>query len=679
MKRFLAGLAVTGLLVGGLAAAGSPAAAAPVQRAASGWVAATTTAAPIAVIQTCQSPAASDAVCGYVPVPLDRSKPAGAKIRIAFEFYPATDDRRPAVSTVVYSVGGPGNSNIALAGLWLSLLASVRPRENVLAIDHRGIGKSAAIDCPGLQHVQGDQQLAARNCGALLGDAAYRYGSADVAQDVEAVRQALRLGKIDYFGVSYGAVDVRAYAYRYPHRLRAAVLDSPYDSKDAAFVRTLPSAMARIATLVCRRSPSCSATHPDPARTFNQLVASVRQHPVTGTGYDATGTAHRVTIDESALLSVLYNNYFADPSFLNQGEIFAAADALHRGDHTPLLRLVAESPSPTDFGDAAGGTSVGADYAVFCADSDFPWNRTAPEATRQAQYDAALDRIPRGASTPFSTRTWAGFIASQPVLLIPGADACVPWSKPGRRVAPFPVNQRFPSNVPALLLGGGLDYLDIATERAMLPLFKRGRFVAVANAGHVTTYWSPCATAIANGFLATLRVGDTSCAADPKGAMAEPFFGATGMLQLQGVGRFPVRAADALPGLPAPGDRGIRLDHQIAGVAWSTALDAIYRIPRLGGSSTGRALRGGGFTVTKTAAGTAVTLTAARFAADVQVSGQVVLGPSNMLTGTLTLQGPAGVHGWLRVAGTLWDPSRPSALVQGWIGGRHIAVRALSR
>ena len=38
--------------------------------------------------------------------------------------------------------------------------------------------------------------------------------------------------------------------------LRAAILDSPYNSQDPAFLRTLPTAMRRISAYVCERSPS---------------------------------------------------------------------------------------------------------------------------------------------------------------------------------------------------------------------------------------------------------------------------------------------------------------------------------------------------------------------------------------------------------------------------------------
>src|SRR3954464_4949985 len=373
-------------------------------------------AAPTAVFGKCPGGAAAAAKCGTVAVPLDRSNPASPTIPIAFVFTPHTRPG-PAVSAIVMSNGGPGVSNIGSDPLWRARLAPALEEHDMLAIDHRGIGASAAIDCPALQHVQGNQLDAARARGESLGAASDRYGSGDVADGVDDVRAALGIDKIDYYGVSYGPVDVRAYAYRHPEHLRAAVLDSPDFSSDDAFFRTLPGAMAKIAVRVCQRSPACSAGEKHPAKTLAALVARVRSHPVTGTGFDASGDAHQAKVDEIGLLNILYDDYFGDPAFLNQGEIFAAAHALDAGDKPPLLRLAAESNAPADFGPSDGGSSVGADYAVFCSDSLFPWDRAAPEMTRRAQYEAAAKAVPGSATKPFTVAAWTGFVASQPVLL----------------------------------------------------------------------------------------------------------------------------------------------------------------------------------------------------------------------------------------------------------------------
>ena len=647
--------------------------------AAPGSASAARTAGPIAVFAPCGPTTGSGAHCGTVAVPLDRVRPSAGTIAVAFQFYTAADRSQPAVSTIVSSSGGPGISNLSDVRLWQAKLQPLLTRFNFLAIDHRGIGASAAINCPALQHVRGNQVTAARECGAELGAAAYRYGSADVADDVDAIRQALHLDKIDYYGFSYGAVDVRAYAYRHPEHLRSAVLDSPYGSSDAAFVRTLPTAMARIAGLVCRRSPTCAASNPAPQATLSWLVRRVRRDAVHGFGYDADGKAHRLTVDEKALLGILYNDYFSDPAFLNQGEIFAAAAALRDGDTVPLRRLAAESPSPTDFGDPTGNTSVGADYAVFCADSSFPWNKDAPEATREAQYHAALKALPNNATAPFSTTAWAGFVASQPVLLFPGGDACVPWPKPSRPEPPFRVNQPFPASIPALLLGGGLDYLDLNAERSLVPLFPSGTFVNVESAGHITTFWNPCAQAIALHFLATLHTGDTGCAASTLGAMGNPFGRATGKLQLQGVGKFPTRANDAAP---AQSDTGqdldtSRLDAQVANVAWLTVVDAVYRLPRMTGN-TGRGLRGG-YAVTKTPAATTISFRQAKFTDDVQISGWAIVDSDNRLEAAVTVNGPHGENGTLNIHATLWDPAQPTAALRGQLRHHDIAFSTQTR
>src|SRR5207237_10433003 len=117
-------------------------------------------------------------------------------------------------------------------------------------------------------------------------------------------------------------------------------------------------------------------------------------------------------------------------------------------------------------------------------------------------------------------------------------DAPCPWPSPSGPTPPFPDSRAFPAGVPALLLGGDLDYLDINSERSLMPLFKSGTFVTVANAGHVTTFWNPCAQAIAVRFLQTLHTGDTGGARDRNGAMGNPVGAATGQLKMQGVAKF---------------------------------------------------------------------------------------------------------------------------------------------
>lgn len=138
--------------------------------------------------------------CGAVTVPLDRTNPAAGTVEIAYALVPYTDTTRPPLGTIVPNIGGPGGSTIAAAGVCLDALAPVLARRDLLLIDPRGTGRSGALSCPSLaahDPLSLDERGIARVCGADLGARANLYGSAAVADDIDAVRAALGLDKLD--------------------------------------------------------------------------------------------------------------------------------------------------------------------------------------------------------------------------------------------------------------------------------------------------------------------------------------------------------------------------------------------------------------------------------------------------------------------------------------------------
>jgi pimeloyl-ACP methyl ester carboxylesterase len=607
-------------------------------------------------------------------VPIDSANPAAGTLPIAFELYHHTRTAQPALGTIVPSLGGPGISDTAADRLFLNLFGPLLDRWDLLIIDHRGMGRSAAINCPAIQHLKGDFLSGVRACGAQLGAAAGRYGSGDVADDIDTVRAALGIDKIDYLGASYGGFDIAAYALRHADHLRSAVLESPVIGSDDTFSGSFAPWAAKVQARVCRRSPSCAAANLDPAGTLAWLAKYLRAHPFDGTGYDADGGMHTLHVDETTLLDILYVNYFSDP-LINQGEVTAAAEALREGDREPLLRLAAESPVPTDLGDAAGFQSMGANIAVYCSDGRFPWDKTAPEATRRTQYNTALGALPPGLTAPFPLASWVAVVKG-PVVPGPGADTCIPWPAPTRPNPPFAANTVF-SHTPALIMDGDFDLVPVGDVKAILKRFPKGHFVEVANAGHFTGVWSPCAQAIDLHFIATLQVGDTRCARDPN-APFHPFGApATKSVPLHGVARFPRLASQALPArVDSDGnDMSTRADRHVASVAWSAVEDAFFRAFRMTGAA-GRGLRGGRFTVNRTGVATTITYQDARFSDDVSVSGVATLDPvTNVLDALVTVKVRGRQDGTLSFHGVLFDPTQPMAQVRGHIGERRVALR----
>ncbi|MGZ4394035.1 MAG: alpha/beta fold hydrolase [Gaiellaceae bacterium] len=664
---------------------------APAQKLTTGahaWVGSTTP-VPVATFIPCDPIPGTPARCGTVDVPLDRAQPAAGTIPIYFELYLHSDSSRPSLGAIVPATGGPGNSNTARRGRLLSLFGPLLDRRDLLLIDYRGIGQSAAIDCPALQHFVGDLASAVRACGAQLGAASGRYGSGDVADDVDAVRTALGISKIDYYGDSYGAVNVRAYAYRHHDHLQSAVLDSPWSSEDWTFQASNARFYARVQATVCRRSPSCIGANPDPEHVLAWLAKELRRHPFDGIGYDADGVPHALHVDESTIFDMLSADTFADPPFLNQGELTAAAQALRHGDTAPLLRLAAESPEGTDSGDPTGFFSAGALVATYCADGRFVFDANASEATRRAQLEAAFAGLPPDAFAPFSGAAWWAANERVAAGLLGGwaPDLCVAWPAPVRPNPAYPPNQRF-SNTPALILGSDLDVVSLDDTKALLSLFPHHRFVEVANAGHVSALlWSPCAAEIVRRFIATHETGDTSCAGDLNTPFHSPFDPPADFVPYHGVGSFPVQADDAVPARVDPTrlNQADRHDRQVVSVAWSTISDAFMRAQRMMGTS-GRGLRGGSYTVTATDTTVTIDYQAARFSDDVTVTGhatrdlatntidaQVTVAQTEDHSGTKQGHGDHP-QGTLSFHGVLYTPSKPDGRVRGTIDGRQVAL-----
>ena len=98
--------------------------------------------------------------------------------------------------------GGPGASH----DYFLPNLYLLARHNRLIFIDERGSGKSPKLDDPKL------------------------YTTENMADDVEAVREALNLGKISLLGHSYGGVLAQAYALKYQQNLSHLILASTFSS-----------------------------------------------------------------------------------------------------------------------------------------------------------------------------------------------------------------------------------------------------------------------------------------------------------------------------------------------------------------------------------------------------------------------------------------------------------------
>src|SRR5664279_1239476 len=98
--------------------------------------------------------------------------------------------------------GGPGASHDYFLPYLLPLMRTNR----LVFIDERGSGKSSKLEDPA------------------------QYTVANMVEEIEAVRQALDLGKISLLGHSFGGVLVQAYAFKYQKNLSHLILGSTFSS-----------------------------------------------------------------------------------------------------------------------------------------------------------------------------------------------------------------------------------------------------------------------------------------------------------------------------------------------------------------------------------------------------------------------------------------------------------------
>ena len=156
-----------------------------------------------AVLTACATPASSVAPS---VMPIDEALVDNGGVIL----YVKTVGRGPPL-VVVH--GGPGASHDYLLPSLYRLASSYR----LVFIDERGSGRSPRLEDP------------------------KQYTVEKMADDVEAVRTALQLGKIALLGHSYGGVVVQAYAFKYQANLSHLILASTFSS-----TRELNEALGRM-------------------------------------------------------------------------------------------------------------------------------------------------------------------------------------------------------------------------------------------------------------------------------------------------------------------------------------------------------------------------------------------------------------------------------------------------
>jgi pimeloyl-ACP methyl ester carboxylesterase len=420
-------------------------------------------------------------VCTQVDVPLDRTGQTPGTISLHVELLPAEGVQRGVIFLIA---GGPGQGSAHVFGLGTPAAASIDrflfPGYAIVAYDDRGTASSGLIDCPPLQTaVTADaQRAAATACASTIGPQRALYGTADHAEDLDAVRKALGFDRVGLFGVSYGTKLALAYALAHPDHVDRLLLDSvlPPELPDpfgADVLRALPGTL----TAFCSDG-GCRAATKDFAADVAAVANTLAAKPLQGKVLTLSGATQPQRLDGLTFLSIVLD---AD---LNQGlsaELPAVVHAARTGNSQPLLRLArihqATNTSPSV------DLSFGLYAATVCRDGPFPWQPNTPEADRPGLFAAAVKALPAGSLGPFGS--WATRFGN--------ADFCLGWPSPsgGAPLGAGPL-----PNVPVLAVSGGFDMrTPTANAVSVVSRFPQGRLLVVPGVGHSVVTADPSACA----------------------------------------------------------------------------------------------------------------------------------------------------------------------------------------
>jgi pimeloyl-ACP methyl ester carboxylesterase len=454
--------------------------------------------------------------CATVQVPLDYGRPNGAAISIALVRLPASDpDRR--IGSLFINPGGPGGSGVDVVLFAGPFLYSdeVRARFDIVGFDPRGIARSTALRCFGNPRQWGpfftpfpfpltpeeeqvwitaDRYLTGR-CDQRGGKIIDHMSTANVARDLDLLRQAVGDAQLTYAGYSYGSYLGVTYANLFPDNFRALVVDGVLDpiawstgegnsAETLPFSTRLRSDAGAQATLdeffrLCDAGGANCAFSGDAAGRFAALAERLRADPLVLPNPDGSvfvfGYAHLI----NAALGAMYDS-FSWPDF---AQFLADLESL-----TNLAQLAARAEAfalrpmyITKRGFPRYPNVVEGFPAVACADSDNPdsyaaWSQAGADADASFGY---FGRI----------WTWASAICAE----WPGVDA-------GRYMGPFDAE----TANPVLVVGNSFDPATrYEGAQIVADLLPNSTLLTMHGWGHVSIFLSQCADGHVSHYLLT--------------------------------------------------------------------------------------------------------------------------------------------------------------------------------
>lgn len=201
-----------------------------------------------------------DFKCATLAVPIDYKNLATGTFEIALLKYEASTSKK--LGSLIVNPGGPGGSGVDYAYAAEYIFSpAILDRYDIVGFDPRGVSRSAPIRC------LTDKELDANNNSdskpdnekefkqILIDTKKYverckaknkylpSYSTANVARDMDILREALGDKQLNYMGKSYGTYLGTLYAHFFPDKVGRVVLDGAVDPTISNFEQSLTQAV----------------------------------------------------------------------------------------------------------------------------------------------------------------------------------------------------------------------------------------------------------------------------------------------------------------------------------------------------------------------------------------------------------------------------------------------------
>ncbi|WP_406827809.1 alpha/beta fold hydrolase [Microbulbifer sp. ARAS458-1] len=430
-------------------------------------------------------------------VPENYQKPAGRKIQfpvVRFFAEISDPDKEPLLHL---GAGGPGASmglepENASDWLWVNYSAmSVEDGRDLIVIDPRGTGMAAPklactefikdADLAFTRNLSTDEEArvftySMERCYSRLSQKAdlAQYNSAVVARDVEELRKALGVPKLNLYGVSYSTRYALTVARDFPASVRAMVLNSAV-FPNIIYTQKLPEDVVtayRRGVDHCRNDRECNKRYPDLEQRLEARVQALDESPlVVSTGNIHPGQQYDFVLTGQRLLRVLFQALYNENFYREFPAIIEELESEQAELLKPAIASFMGLVLDPNFGDAAGISHFCYEEAPFV---DF----------QQARNLAATSGILGG-----SVRADIDMMQMQ----------CRIWAIPS---APMVESRAVQTAIPALVMHGALDPVlsaeDANKARKKLP---NHQWVLFPHLAHDVISASDCAEQAAADFL----------------------------------------------------------------------------------------------------------------------------------------------------------------------------------